>query len=95
MYNTKQYKPDDTDILRQISIVDYLDNHGFKPVKRHRTGKELLYLSPMRNESKPSFSVNTEKNLSHGYGTSEGRAILFAGEEALQSALTQAPGDPA
>ena len=46
MENNTTYKPDDTDILRQISIAYYLDNQGFKPVKRHRTGKELLYLSP-------------------------------------------------
>ena len=56
MKNYTTYKPDDTDILRQISIAYYLDNQGFKPVKRHRTGKELLYLSPMRNESKPATS---------------------------------------
>ena len=76
MKNYTTYKPDDTDILRQISIADYLDNQGFKPVKRHRTGKELLYLSPMRNESKPSFSVNTEKNLWYDYGTGEGGDIF-------------------
>ena len=76
MKNYTTYKPDDTDILRQISIAYYLDNQGFKPVKRHRTGKELLYLSPMRNESKPSFSVNTEKNLWYDYGTGEGGDIF-------------------
>ena len=70
------YKNDDTDILRQISIVDYLDNQGFKPVKHHPNGKELLYFSPMRNETKPSFSVNTEKNLWYDYGTGEGGDIF-------------------
>jgi hypothetical protein len=70
------YKNDDTDILRQISIIDYLDNQGFKPVKHHPNGKELLYFSPMRSETKPSFSVNTEKNLWYDYGTGEGGDIF-------------------
>lgn len=60
MMTMKTYN-NETDLLRQISIVDYLDNQGFKPVKHHSNEKELLYFSPMRNETKPSFSVNTEE----------------------------------
>lgn len=67
---------DDTDELRKISIEDYLDNQGFKPVKRMNSRHELLYLSPYRSETKPSFSVNTGKNVWYDYGTGEGGDIF-------------------
>lgn len=66
----------DTEELRKTSIVDYLDNQGFTPVKRMGSRNELLYLSPYRSETKPSFSVNTEKNLWYDYGTGEGGDIF-------------------
>ena len=75
MMTMKTYN-NEIDSLRQISIIDYLDNQGFKPVKHHPNGKELLYFSPMRSETKPSFSVNTEKNLWYDYGTGEGGDIF-------------------
>lgn len=67
---------DDTDTLRQTSIVDYLENQGFTPMKRMPSRNELLYLSPMRSETSPSFSVNNEKNLWYDYGTGEGGDIF-------------------
>lgn len=67
---------DDTDTLRQTSIVDYMENQGFTPAKRMITRNELLYLSPFRTETKPSFSVNTEKNVWYDHGTGEGGDIF-------------------
>lgn len=43
-----------------VSIVDYLASKGFEPVKA--VGKELAYLSPLRNEVDASFYVNPDKN---------------------------------
>lgn len=76
MKHTNIYHRDDTDQLRQISIADYLENQGFRPVRHSKGGRELLYFSPLRNESSPSFSVNTEKNLWYDYGEGKGGDIF-------------------
>lgn len=70
------YHRDDTDQLRQISIIDYLENQGYRPVRHSKGGREQIYFSPLRNESSPSFSVNTEKNLWYDYGAGKGGDIF-------------------
>lgn len=70
------YYPNDTEELRKTSIEDYMENQGFKPVKRMNSRNELLYLSPYRSETKPSFCVNTVKNVWYDYGTGEGGDIF-------------------
>lgn len=67
---------EDTDELRKISIVSYLENQGFMPAKPKNSRGELMYLSPFRNETKPSFSVNTEKNLWYDFGNGNGGDIF-------------------
>jgi len=39
-------------------------------------GKEWLYHSPHRVDKKPSFSVSTEKNLWHDWGSGEGGNVI-------------------
>lgn len=51
---------------KQYSIVDYLAWKGHKPFSYR--GQEILYLSPFRTETKPSFSVNPEKNVWADFG---------------------------
>lgn len=67
---------DDTEELRQTSIIDFLENQGFMPIKRASSRGEMQYLSPMRTETKPSFSVNAAKNVWYDYGTGEGGDIF-------------------
>jgi DNA primase len=43
-----------------------------EPVKRHKGGVELVYKSPFRDESTPSFFVSTDKNALHDFGDSGG-----------------------
>ena len=45
---------------KQIKIADYLLSLGHHPVKQQ--GAKLWYKSPLRNESEPSFKVNTTMN---------------------------------
>lgn len=47
--------------VKQIRISDYLHSLGYNPVKQQ--GGNLWYKSPFRQESEPSFKVNTELNL--------------------------------
>ncbi|MCF2516035.1 toprim domain-containing protein [Dyadobacter sp. CY351] len=51
---------------RNTPIADYLKSRNFEPVGL--VGGELLYLSPLRNESTPSFSVNVNKNSYTDFG---------------------------
>ena len=46
--------------IKQISITDYLQQQGYAPARVQ--GIHYWYYSPLRNESTPSFKVNTERN---------------------------------
>ena len=65
-----------TDELRQIPIVSYLEHQGYRPAKPENSRGEVKFLSPFRSENKPSFSVNVGKNVWHDYGTGEGGSIF-------------------
>lgn len=61
------------DELKQVSIVDYLQTLGYKPVKA--IGAQYVYLSPLRNENTASFYVDPEKNLWNDFGGDKGDII--------------------
>ena len=63
-------KEEDLSRIKRYPIVEYLERKGIKPVRR--TPSYALYHSPLREETQPSFKVDTEKNLWIDYG--EGRA---------------------
>ena len=52
-------KEEDLSLIKRYSIVEYLEGKGFKPVRR--TPAYALYRSPLREETHPSFKVDTEK----------------------------------
>lgn len=54
--------------------MEYLERKGIKPVRR--TPSYALYCSPLREETHPSFKVNTEKNLWIDYGEGRGGSII-------------------
>ncbi|MBB6005136.1 toprim domain-containing protein [Arcicella rosea] len=60
--------------LKQIQIIDYLQNLGLEPVKS--SGKELVYYSPKTNENTPSFFVNPSKNVFFDYSSNESGDII-------------------
>lgn len=60
-YSSKNKKRMTITDVKQIRISDYLHSLGCNPVKQQ--GGNLWYKSPFRQESEPSFKVNTELNL--------------------------------
>lgn len=59
--------------VKQIRISDYLHSLGYNPVKQQ--GGNLWYKSPFRQESEPSFKVNTELNLWYDFDAQARAAI--------------------
>ena len=54
-------KEEDLLRIKRYPIVEYLERKGIKPVRR--TAAYALYRSPLREETRPSFKVDREKNL--------------------------------
>ena len=60
--------------IKQIPITDYLQQQGYSPARVQ--GIHFWYCSPLRNESTPSFKVNTERNQWYDFGTGEHGDII-------------------
>ena len=60
--------------IKQISITDYLQQQGYSVARVQ--GIHFWYCSPLRNESTPSFKVNTERNQWYDFGTGEHGDII-------------------
>lgn len=63
---------------KKISIVDYLKQIGYAPVKI-RNG-QYWYLSPLREEDTPSFKVNDRTNEWYDFGIAEGGDLIELGK---------------
>ena len=73
----------DIDAMRRIPLVDFLARLGHEPVRR--SGNELWYRAPYRNERTPSFRVNVAKQLWYDFGLGKGGDIFTLAGEFLQS----------
>ncbi len=60
--------------IKQIAITDYLKQQGYAPARVQ--GIHYWYYSPLRNESTPSFKVNTERNQWYDFGSGEHGDII-------------------
>ena len=67
-------KEEDLSRIKRYPIVEYLERKGIKPVRK--TAAYGLYCSPLREETHPSFKVDTEKNLWIDYGEGRGGSII-------------------
>ena len=67
-------KEEDLSRIKRYPIVEYLERKGVKPVRR--TAAYALYCSPHREETHPSFKVDTEKNLWIDYAEGKGGSII-------------------
>ena len=67
-------KKEDLSLIKRYPIVEYLERKGIKPVRR--TPTYVMYHSPLREETHPSFKVDTEKNLWIDYGEGRGGSII-------------------
>jgi len=67
---------------KAIRLADYLQSLGYSPVKQQRNS--LWYKSPFREESEPSFKVNTGLNQWFDFGLGKGGNILALAWELYQ-----------
>ena len=67
-------KEEDLSRIKRYSIVEYLERKGIRPVRK--TPTYAMYRSPLREETHPSFKVDTEKNLWIDYGEGRGGSII-------------------
>ena len=67
-------KEEDLSRIKRYPIVEYLERKGIKPVRR--TPSYALYRSPLREETHPSFKVDTEKNPWIDYAEGRGGSVI-------------------
>ena len=67
-------KKEDLSLIKRYSIVEYLERKGIRPVRK--TSTYVMYRSPLREETHPSFKVDTEKNLWIDYAEGRGGSII-------------------
>lgn len=67
-------KKEDLSLIKRYSIVEYLERKGIRPVRK--TSTYVMYRSPLREETHPSFKVGTEKNLWIDYAEGRGGSII-------------------
>ena len=67
-------KEEDLSRIKRYPIVEYLERKVIKPVRR--TPAYALYHSPFREDTHPSFKVDTEKNLWIDYAEGRGGSII-------------------
>ena len=67
-------KEEDLSRIKRYPIVEYLERKGIKPVRS--TPAYALYRSPFREDTHPSFKVDTEKNLWIDYAEGQGGSII-------------------
>ena len=67
-------KEEDLSRIKRYPIVEYLERKGIKPVRK--TPPYAMYRSPLREETHPSFKVDTEKNLWIDYAEGRGGSII-------------------
>lgn len=68
---------------KQIRIVDYLHQLGYKP-KFEKYG-QYWYLSPFRSENTPSFKVNDRQNVWYDFGLATGGDLIELGKHLYQT----------
>ena len=62
-------------LKQQISLLDYTEGQGWKPVRRIARGR-LMGLCPLHADHKPSFLVDPNKNLFYCYGCGRGGDVI-------------------
>ena len=67
-------KEEDLSLIKQYPIVAYLERKGINPIRR--TPAYALYCSLLREETHPSFKVDTQKNLWIDYAEGRGGSII-------------------
>ena len=69
----------DIQTAKQIKIADFLHSLGYSP--SNSRGINLWYKSPLREETEPSFKVNTERNQWYDFAIGKGGNIIALAQE--------------
>ena len=77
------------ELKQQISLLDYLQAHDWQPVRRMSRGR-LMGLCPLHAEHRPSFLVDSSKNLFYCYGCGRGGDVIRFAELFHQVKFPQA-----
>jgi DNA primase len=62
-------------LKQQIPLLDYVKGQDWKPVRRIARGR-LMGLCPLHADRKPSFLLDTNKNLFYCYGCGRGGDVI-------------------
>lgn len=71
--NIMQLKQATNHILNEVNIVSFLDDEGFSPKK---LGSIYRINCPFHDDSDPSVSISTEKNVWHCFGCQKGGSLI-------------------
>jgi DNA primase len=63
------------ELKRQISLLDYLQAHDWRPARRLSRGR-WMGLCPLHREHNPSFMVDPDKGLFYCYGCGRGGDVI-------------------
>lgn len=61
---------------KKISLYNLLTKLGYKPSEIKKSGREIWYLSPFRDEKTPSFKIRQDLNIWYDFGEGSGGNIL-------------------
>ena len=63
------------ELKKQISLLDYLQAHDWRPARTLSRGR-FMGLCPLHEDHKPSFLVDSLKNLFYCYGCGRGGDVI-------------------
>lgn len=61
---------------KKISMYDLLSSLGQAPADTRKSGNEVWYRSPFREEKEPSFKIKLDQNVWYDFGEGEGGNII-------------------
>jgi DNA primase len=64
------------ELKQQISLLDYLRQHGWNPQQVRRQGRSVAGLCPLHKETRPSFVVDCQQNLFYCHGCGQGGDVV-------------------
>ena len=64
------------ELKRQISLLDYLERHDWKPQRLRRDGRSAVGLCPLHKETRASFVVDCRENLFYCHGCGRGGDLI-------------------
>jgi DNA primase len=77
------------ELKQQIPLLDYLQGHDWQPARQLSRGR-LMGLCPLHADQKPSFLVDTSKDLFYCYGCGRGGDLIRFAELYHQVKFLQA-----